>query len=193
MPLDLRSYKNITSNLFVRLDLSYINTIVRLSDRLVSTTINGESYIAAGNFIGITNSTSDLQNPGGEITITLAGIPNTAITDVLNARLKGSKVRVWRAFFDSTTDELINVAGNPAGRFSGIITNYSIDEEYDVSSRNASNTITLICSTIVDILANTTKGRRTNPTDMKRFYSTDVSMDRVPNLVGTEYDFGKKV
>lgn len=189
MPLDLRSYKNITSNLFVRLDLSYINTVVRLSDRMTSTTIDGESYVAAGNFLGITNTTSDISNPGSEITISLAGIPNTAITDVINARLKGSKVRIYRGFFDTTTDALINMSG----RFSGIILNYAINEEYDVQNRTASNTITLICGTIVDILANTTKGRRTNPVDMKKFYSTDASMDRVPNLVGTEYDFGKKV
>lgn len=192
MPLNLSSYTSITSHLFVRLDLSYINTVVRLSDRLSSTTINGETYAAAGNFLGITNTTSDLSNPGTEITISLAGIPNTAITDVINARLKGSKVRIWRAFFDTTTDQLINISGNPAGRFTGYILNYAINEEYDIQNRTASNTITLICGTVIDILANTTKGRRTNPADMKRFYSTDLSMDRVPNLVGTEYDFGKK-
>jgi hypothetical protein len=188
MPLNLSSYTSITSHLFVRLDLSYINTVVRLSDRLTTTTILGETYAAAGNFLGITNTTSDLSNPGTEITISLAGIPNTAITDVINARLKGSKVRIYRGFFDTTTDSLISMTG----RFSGYILNYAINEEYDVSNRNASNTITLICGTVIDILANTTKGRRTNPADMKKFYSTDVSMDRVPNLVGTEYDFGKK-
>lgn len=192
MPLNLSAYKNITSNLFVRIDFSYTNTVLRISDRTATTTIDGESYIAAGNFLGLTNTVSELSNPGSEITITLAGIPNTAITDILNARIKGSKVRIYRAFFDSVTDELINTSGNPSGRFTGIVTHYAVNEEYQVNDRTASNTITLICSTIVDVLANTTKGRRTNPADMKRLYASDTSMDRVPNLVGQEYDFGKK-
>jgi hypothetical protein len=72
------------------------------------------------------------------------------------------------------------------------VANYAINEEYDINGRTATNTITLICTTIVSILANTTKGRRTNPVDQKKFYSTDVSMDRVPNLVGAYFDFGKK-
>lgn len=192
MPISLGSYKEIQSHLFVRINLSYINTIVRLSDRLTTTTIDGETYAAAGNFLGITNTTSDIANPGSEVTITLAGIPNSAISDVINSRLKGSQVRIWRGLFDPATDTLLNIANNPAGRFTGYVMNYAINEEYDVSGHTASNTITLICSTIVDILANTTKGRRTNPVDQKRFYSSDLSMDRVPNLVGQYYNFGQK-
>jgi hypothetical protein len=33
-------------------------------------------------------------------------------------------------------------------------------------------------------------GRRTNPDDQKKFYPTDVSMDRVPTLVDANFNFG---
>lgn len=190
MALDLSAYKAINSNLFVRINFSYISTVVRLSDRLTATTIDGESYTAAGNLLGITSSSSDLKNPENEITITIAGIPTTAITDILNARIKGSSVKIYRAFFDATTDTLLSIAGNPAGRFSGIITNYAMTEEYDTNARTATNTISLICSNTVSVMANTYKGRRTNPIDQKKFYPSDDGMDRVPSLVGAYFDFG---
>lgn len=190
MALDLSSYKAVQSNLFVRLDLSYISTVVRLSDRRTATTIDGESYVAAGNLLGITATSSDLSATDNEVTITLAGVPNSAISDVINARLKGSKVKIWRGVFNPTTDTLLAIAGNPTGRFSGIISNYAINEEYDTDTRTATNTITLICSNIIGVLANTYKGRRTNPEDQKKYYPTDVSMDRVSDLVGTYFDFG---
>ena len=190
MSLDLSAYSEVQSNLFVRINFSYISTVVRLSDRLTATTIDGESYTAAGNLLSITSSSSDLKNPENEITITIAGIPNTAITDILNARIKGSSVKIYRAFFDPVLDTLLAIAGNPAGRFSGIITNYAMTEEYDTNARTATNTISLICNNTVSVLANTYKGRRTNPEDMKKFYASDVSMDRVPKLVGSYFDFG---
>jgi hypothetical protein len=190
MALDLSSYKAIQSNLFVRLDLTYISTVVRLSDRLTSTTIDGEAYTAAGNLLGITATSSDLASTDNELTITIAGVPNTAISDVINARLKGSKVKIFRGIFNPTTNTLISMSGNPTGRFTGIITNYSMSEEYDTNTRTATNTISLICSNIVGVLANTVKGRRTNPEDQKKYFSTDTSMDRVSDLVGVYFDFG---
>lgn len=190
MSLDLSSYNSIQSNLFVRINLSYISTIVRLSDRKTSTTIDGETYTAAGNLLGITSTQSDISSTGNEVTITISGIPNSAISDVINARLKGSQVNIWRGIFDPSTDTLLSIAGNPTGRFSGIIVNYAITEEYDTNTRTASNTISLICSNVVGVLANTYKGRRTNSEDQKKFYPSDTSMDRVSDLVGVYFDFG---
>jgi hypothetical protein len=189
MALDLNSYRYVQSNLFVRINLSYTSTIIRLTDSRTSRTIDGESYVAAGNFLGITSTTSEISNPGSELTITLAGVPNSAISDVINSRLKGSSVKVWRGFYDST-GTLLAISGNPAGRFTGIITNYSIQDEQTAETRSGTASISLTCATIVNILANTTKGRRTNPEDQKRFFATDVCMDRVPELVGVYIDWG---
>lgn len=97
---------------------------------------------------------------------------------------------MYRYIFNSATQQFLNITGNPAGRFFGYITNYSLDEEYDVVARQSLNTITLTCSGLGDLLTNKKAGRKTNPKSHRSFYPTDASMDRVPNLVGANFDFG---
>jgi hypothetical protein len=57
-------------------------------------------------------------------------------------------------------------------------------------ARSSTNTITLICANNLTILANTLKGRRTNPVDQRKYYPNDLSMDRVPKLIDSYFDFG---
>jgi hypothetical protein len=92
--------------------------------------------------------------------------------------------------FDATTGTQLAITGNPVGRFFGLVNNYSLQEDYDVTARTSSNTIVIVCSSAVEILNNKLAGRRTNPIDQKSFYPSDLSMDRVPKLVGANYQFG---
>jgi hypothetical protein len=77
-------------------------------------------------------------------------------------------------------------------RFIGFVNNMALDEEYDTENRISSNTVVLSCSSVVDVMQNKISGRRTNPASMKRFYSSDISMDRVPTLINSYFDFGAK-
>lgn len=190
--MDLSSYRSIQSNLFVRINLSYSSQILLFSDSRDSISLDGDTYVGLGQLMGITSTSSELRSTSRSITITISGIPNASITDIINSRLKGSKINIYRAIFDPVTRDALAIDGNPAGRFSGIVTNYAINEEIDPSARTATNTITIMCSGIVDVLANTTKGRRTNPQDQKLYYPSDTAMDRVPDLVGAYFDFGAK-
>ena len=72
----------------------------------------------------------------------------------------------------------------------GIINNYSLDEEHDVDARTSSNTISLVCASVVEILDKKIAGRKTNPKSFRAFVTDDASMDRVPSLVGANFDFG---
>lgn len=197
--MDLSAYDAIQSNLFVRLQIdqyrttssgSYTSQILRFSDLNTSFTINGESYLGAGNLISISNSSSEISATGYELVITLSGIPNSSIFEIVNSKIKGSPVAVYRGLFNATTGELLNIEGNPLGRFQGFVNNYSLNEEYDNVTRLSSNTLVLTCSCNVDVLANKIAGRRTNPQSQKSFYPNDLSMNRVPNLINATYDFG---
>lgn len=194
MPIDLSAYDSIQSNLLVRIELEYTSEILKFTDSTTPWELNSgpggtnESYVALGELMGITATSSELRSTSREITITISGIPNTSITKVMNSRIKGSKVNIWRGISDPVTETIIHLSG----RFQGIVTNYSINEDYDASARTATSTINIMCSGIVDVLANTTKGRRTNPEDQKFWAPTDTSMDRVPALVGVYFDFGAK-
>lgn len=196
---DLTAYSAIQSNLFVRIQVSeyrtdpssgYTANVLRFSDLLTPYTINSESYVGLGRLMSITSSASEIRVSPGELTITLSGIPNSSIYEILHSKLKGSPVRVYRVLFDPNTGQKIDIAGNPLGRFRGFVNNFSLNEEYDTAARTASNTLVLTCASSVGVLEQKTSGRKTNPQSMKRFYPTDVSFDRVPNLENATFDFG---
>lgn len=186
---DLSSYNKIETGLFVQISAGD-GTVLRFSDYNTVVTIGGYEYIGLGKFVSITTSTSELKTSSGSITIGLSGIPNTSISEIQNMKIKGAQVIVLRVFFDPVTGSVLSIAGNPVGRFFGIVNNYSLDEEFDADTRTSSNTISLICSSVTEVLTNKIAGRKTNPSSFKTFYPNDVSMDRVPNLVGANFDFG---
>ena len=199
MSIDLSSYASVQSNLFIRIQVdkyrttpggSFTQQILRFSDLNTSFVINGETYLGLGNFMSITDSSSELRVSSGELTISLSGIPNSAIAEIVNSRIKGSPVRIYRAFFNASTGAYLDIPGNPSGRYRGFVNNYALQEEYDANTKTSTNTLALICASSVDVLSNKVGGRKTNPTSQKKFYPNDVSMDRVPTLENATFDFG---
>jgi hypothetical protein len=155
--------------------------------------INGDTYVGLGKLLSISGSNSELRSTSGEITIGISGIPDSMISDIVGSNIKGNPVRITRGLFDATTGAFLSaVTGNPINRFAGYVNNISLEEEYDVDSRDSSNTLLLTCASNVDILNNKIAGRKTNPASQKKFFSTDLSMDRVPNLESSYFDFGGK-
>lgn len=189
MTINLSGYSNVQAGLFVTINVDDTN-IFRFSDYNTTITIGGYSYQGLGKMVSITQSTSELRTTPGSISITMTGVPSSSITDVTSLGMKGAKVIVLRGFFDAVTGTILSIAGNPVGRFYGIVNNYTLNEELDMTARTSITTITLTCSSIVELLENKIAGRKTNPSSMKNYYPTDVSMDRVPALVGANFDFG---
>jgi hypothetical protein len=109
---------------------------------------------------------------------------------LVNSRIKGSPVTVYRVFFNPTTGQALNIAGNPTGRFFGIVNNFTLQEEFDYTTRTSKNTIALICASNISQLSNKIQGRRTNPFDEKSYFPADLAMDRVPNIKDANYNFG---
>lgn len=199
MSIDLSSYSAIASALIVKITVddyrttsggTYSQQILRFSDWNQSITYDGETYLGMGKFVGITSTSSELKSTAGGITITISGIPNTSIAEIVHSRIKGSPIEVRRIVFDPVTLTQLAITGNPAGRFFGIINNYGLDEEYDPIARTSSNTISLICASTSEVLEKKLAGRKTNSKSHRSFYPTDPSMDRVSNLVGANFNFG---
>jgi len=201
MPINLSTYDSIETGLFVRIEVDYYktspsatpaSTVLRFSDYKGTVTINGESYVGLGSLLSITGSSSELKPTSGSVTVTVSGIPNTSIAEIINSRMKGCPVEIYRVVFNPVTGTQLAISGNPAGRFFGIVSNYTLEEDYDLDNRVATNTISMICTSNIDFLQNKIAGRKTNPESMKKFYPTDVSFDRVPSLVGANFNFGAK-
>lgn len=200
MTLPLDGYKSIESNLFVKIEVDYYkanpaatpsSVDLLFSDRLYPFTIGTDTYTGLGKLMSISTTTSELRPSSKEINISIAGVPNSSISEIINSRIKGSPVTIYRGLFDVTTNQFLSgVPGNPVIRFKGYVNNIGIEEDYDVENRQSTNTITIICNNIVDVFENKVSGRRTNPSSQKKFYPSDISMDKVPNLENTTFDFG---
>lgn len=189
MSIDLSSYDSIEAGLFVRIAVPG-GSVLRFSDYRGTVTIDGESYVGLGKLLGISSTTSELKGSTGTVTITVSGIPNTSISEIMNSQLKGSPVKIYRMVFNTVTGAALSIAGNPAGRFFGYVNNYALEEEYTIEERRSTNTISIICSSNMEFLENKVAGRKTNPESMKKYFPGDLSFDRVPNLVGANFNFG---
>lgn len=198
--LGLESYGEIESNLLVKIELDYYKANAAatptsqdllFSDRLAAYADGADTYIGLGNLMSITSTASELRVSGYDLTVTISGIPNSSIYEIVNSRIKGAKITVRRALFSQTNNNLISgLTANPQIRFQGYISNLSLDEDWDQESRTSTNTLVLNCASVVDVMNNKIAGRKTNPSSQKKFYPADISMDRVPRLEETKFDFG---
>lgn len=190
MSLDLSAYDSIQTALFCKVVVPDYTTLT-FSNYSRNLTIDGTTYTGLGQLLEVTDSTSELRASANELTVTISGIPTQNITDLLTYRFKGSSITVIRAVFDPVTGQLLDIAGNPAGRFQGIINNFGINEDW--SGQDASTTVSFVCTSTVGVLINKVAGRKTNSQDQKKFYPTDLSMDRVAQLANSNYNFGAVV
>lgn len=183
---DLSTYSSVQENFFVELNISGAYT--RFSDYHKAYTIDGNSYDALGSLLGITNTPTNIRASAEQLGVSISAIPNTNRSIAYDNNIKGASLTVWRAFFDPTTGALISTTEqNPTIKFKGMVTNFSIKETWGDTS---TFTLILEVQNILSQLQKQTAGRRTNPLDQKKFYPSDLSMNRVPQLKNANFQFG---
>ena len=148
-------------------------------------TIDGDLYLALGGLLAVGSQNRDLRVTAGDTNISLSGVSGNNIQVVLDTKIRGSEVEVWRGFYDDT-----DVLGNSYLRFTGIITNYNIQEERSGTDDNF--VVTVSASSYKTVLSNRIAGRKTNEESWKVFNPTDTSMDNVYSIAGVQFDFGKE-
>jgi hypothetical protein len=156
-------------------------------------TFQGQVYTQLGNFLGMSELQDDLKATNNQINLQLSGIPPddgspNYMNIALNSNLKGSRVKVFRAFFNS--DGFYNPLAVYL-RFDGYVSNFSLNENWDQENKLTTNTIAIQCSNIHAILEKKYTGRRTNDTDQQTLYPGDTGMNYVKALSDTQFDFGK--
>ncbi len=186
--INLDAYTGIKTSLFVKIEVeeyrtsagaSYAPEVLTFSDHNETIAIGSDLYIPLGNLLGVTSSQSDLRPTGNNVNITISGIPDSNLAEIIHSKIKGSRVTIYRAYYDISTNVQIN---SMQFRYKGVVNNYGLEEEYDVLAKEATNTILIECLSNVDVLANKVAGRRTNPDSMKKFYSTDKGFDNITSL-----------
>jgi hypothetical protein len=164
----------------------------------------GHTYATTNGLLGVSDITDSLTNTEAELSIVLTGINDSYVETVLDAQIKGSPIAIHRVFFNPNGNQTQVSGTSVFRRFSGMVTNYNIAEDLDLSQYNKANsyyTITLQCSSSMGVLGRKKAGRRTNPSDYKIYYDelgagasgivNDPSLDRVLTLHNSSFDFGK--
>lgn len=182
----------------VLIELTLDNTTYYISNCYKSIVYGGNTYQALAGFLQVSEIQSNISNANDEIQLSLSAIPATYIAVTVGSPIKGGEVNIYRAFFDYRTQEVIT--GEIYRRFTGIINNFSVQEDVDSTSADptVAHTITIIASSIMGVLENKVSGRRSNQQDYQTVWpelgnsSTDPSMNRVAVLYNSSFDFGKK-
>lgn len=183
---------------FVRIDIdgapntpyffsnSYKNETI--TDPVGGTTASASAtYTALGALLNVSGHQRDLSVTSYDTSITLVGVDQTKLGTIIDAGIKGSRVQIYRGFYDSNSN-LIDV---PKLRYTGIVTSYSLSEDR-VDNVDA-YTLQINCSSYKIVLENRVAGRYTNSRSWKNAAPGDTSMDRVAGLSNSKFDFGKKL
>jgi len=190
MIIDLKTYNSIEVATLVKWSIPNFDTAY-ISDYSTLLSNGVDTYTNIGTLLSVTSTVSELTSSPGEITVNLSGIPTGQITNIINEEIKGSTIDIYRSYFNASTHQPLDfIPGgsteNTTTIFSGIVTNYAISDSVDNGAGLAISTITLTCASQVEILANKTNGRRTNPAD----FPNEKSMDRVRALANSNFNFG---
>jgi hypothetical protein len=162
------------------------NVIYTISNHNSPITVGSNTYLPMGWLLQVGNVVDDLKTNNGDLTISLSGLISNMISVVLNSNIKGGTVSIGRFF--SKGDKITGVAQ----RYSGIITNFAIEETEDIINRDRTYTVSITCANINTLMENRVSGQRTNGSDRDHFYPGDISFDRCKDLQNVNFDFGKK-
>jgi hypothetical protein len=184
------------------------------------------TFTALGGLLTISGHQRDISATAYDTQITLVGIDQTKVGQILevgqnydsngnpipnnfHSGLKGSKVEIWRGFYNNTYNLIADANGNnPALRYTGIVTSYHISEDKQASVD--SFILTLQCSSFKTVLENRFAGRHTNGASWNTISGTNVNpnydsngnptnsaydsgMDRVQAISDTTFNFGLPV
>jgi len=160
-------------------------TLLTFSSSYTSDTIGNIEYNPLGGLLAVGPQQRSLRVTSADTSIQISGIGGNNIYEILESqgKIRGSKIEITRGFFNNNV-----VLANAVIRFTGIVTNYSIQEDREGVEDNF--TITLDASSYKTILENRIAGRKTNRSSWQFFDATDSAMNNLNSLAGFSFDFG---
>ena len=189
--LNLTSYSAVKQAAFVRMTIPNYG-ILRFSSHDVAFSITESdniaySYLPMGILLGISEFNNELSPSGNDVTISMSAIDQAFVASMMDYKLKGSSVAIYRVFFDAATGVKLNITGNPSLRFQGIIANYSFNDEFNQFSEVATTTVSVSCSSLVKVLEQKIVGQRTNDYERKYNFPGYIGTAAIPG--GTGFSF----
>jgi hypothetical protein len=156
------------------------------------------TFTPLGGLVGVSGHQRDLSVTSFDTSVTIQGIDPDKLGLVIDAKIKGSRIEIWRGFYDANMN-----LSSVSKRYTGIVTGYNLTEdrvqEVDTFS------LDLHCSSYKRVLENRHAGRFTNSQSWNgtatQYLSDgvtlnpayDASMDGVAALNGATFNFGVKL
>jgi hypothetical protein len=154
-------------------------------------TVNGITFEGMGAYVGLGEIQQDMKSTSVDLKVTITGLDPNIIAAVLAANMKGSQIIVWRGFLDSNNQiETIGGVQQFFQRYQGIINNIAIAEKFDQKARIRIATCVISSASMRLVLDARIAGIKTNPSSWRFLYPNDTSMDRVPVIASTYFNFG---
>jgi hypothetical protein len=153
-------------------------------------TVNGITFTNLGSLLQLSDIKRDIKANSSDLSVSLTGVDGTNVAVVLGSDIKGSRIEVWRGFLDSNNQIITTPTQQFFKRYQGIVSNFSITEDFNEQLRIRVATVGLSCASFRTILENRVGGVRTTPKIWQAYYPNDTSMNRVPAIAGSYFDFG---
>ena len=153
-------------------------------------TVNGITFTNLGSLLQLNDIKRDIKATSSDLSVSLTGVDGTNVAVVLGSDIKGSRIEVWRGFLDSNNQIITTPTQQFFKRYQGIVSNFSITEDFNEQLRIRVATVGLSCASFRTILENRVGGVRTTPKIWQVYYPNDTSMNRVPTIAGSYFDFG---
>jgi hypothetical protein len=153
-------------------------------------TVNGITFTNLGSLLQLSDIKRDVKANSSDLSVSLTGVDGTNVAIVLDSDIKGSRIEVWRGFLDANNQIITTPTQQFFKRYQGIVSNFSITEDFNEQLRTRVATIGLSCASFRTILENRVGGVRTTPKIWQVYYPNDTSMNRVPTIAGSYFDFG---
>lgn len=173
---------------FIRLTMPF--NVYTFCNAAAPVVVDGITFINLGSLLSLSEIKRDIKANSSDLNISLTGVDGTNVSIVLSSEIKGSRIEVWRGFLDTNNQIIQTPTQQFFKRYQGIVSNYSITEDWNEQARTRVATVGLSCASFRSILENRVGGVRTTPKIWQAFYPGDISMNRVPAIAGSYFDFG---
>jgi hypothetical protein len=153
-------------------------------------TVDYTTYTNLGSLLSVGDVQRDTKATSDDMTVTLTGIDPNNVSLILSADIKGSILETYRGFLDTNNQIITTPTQQFFKRYQGIISNVSINEQFDTKLRTRIATCIISSSSMRRVLENRRAGVRTNINSWQTIYPADTSMNRVDAIQSTFFDFG---
>ena len=154
--------------------------------------VNGIAFTNLGSYLQLSEIKRDIKATSSDLSVSLTGVDGTNVSIILSSDIKGSRIEVWRGFLDLNNQIITTPTQQFFKRYQGIVSNFSITEDWNEQMRTRVATVGLSCASFRTILENRVGGVRTTPKIWQVYYPADTSMNRVQTITGSYFDFGGK-